>query len=819
MEINPFERSFASTPVENSSPVVGHSLPATTTTTTAAPHSDPVHGTRLFSTSPPRPASAGHTNTSPGRVSSSSTGLAAFIKRMSPGRMSPGRMSPGRMSPGRVSPGRPRSHSASHQPPLPPAESVALPVIPPPDVLEKLQRSFDSSPKPSLPGFKHISPSLGLPGELDRLRNWAHLAEKWISPGGSLVPPHLQGTSSPKFPIAVSARAAADSMAMASGVAPPPLSPTLGTATATSQPASPRRQRLAANASSVTADLSSSGSALDAARHWSTPNAIPMPRRPASQFSAAHTSSLMQLASQIPTPTPIYAGLGRNSSSHSNSRTSSPDRSTTPPSAPVPQPRTAPSASNPPFVAVSAASPSFLAAAPPNSAAAAAAAATYLQSDAPAPTDSLTIPGTADAHDRAMSNWAGATGAARPPLLTPGIMSLLTDSPFLPLGTSATNNGTRGATGYQPSQMPLSSLPEESARDLTSPPPPPATHETSYLTGADPMEVDPSITSAEVRQHFHQQYPLATAATSLQQYASISIPGTADRNPHHHPQLPMFSAHVGVENGYGSTGAHLHHLHSQHPNQQQHYGDGSQDVVAAAAAAAAAVSVVAAAASALASTGGTYPGASGSYFGTMSPAAYFVPGSTSSPALHHPSPGSPFMSATANSHPPSSHAYPAMSSTNASYPFAPSPLATATVSSALSNPATMTTAATIDHGSTSTTRAGSPSKPPQEPGAVATAPRTRRTRKTTTVTPSANADADGAGAMATPPRPSGPTDFTQLGTEHVPIIPPQKKGNTKRKVDFDHLDEGRKAYLERNRTGSFSFCMSRLITDSHVKKY
>ncbi|KAJ3347081.1 hypothetical protein GGF32_007087 [Allomyces javanicus] len=165
-----------------------------------------------------------------------------------------------------------------------PAASLALPDIPPADVLAQRRAHLA---KPSLPGLKVISPSLNLPTDAERFRNWAALAERWGTPAGAGLSPgtllQLPGLVTPGSTsigsnpaVGAASGAGAGSSSLASAVMMP-----------------------------TTSAASSSSSLLVPATSASATRPLALP--PAVRRTTS--SSLLQIASQIPTPTPIYSSL------------------------------------------------------------------------------------------------------------------------------------------------------------------------------------------------------------------------------------------------------------------------------------------------------------------------------------------------------------------------------------------------------------------------------------------------------------------------------------------------------------------------------
>jgi hypothetical protein len=63
---------------------------------------------------------------------------------------------------------------------------VALPNIPPPDIIERIQKGTNPSPKPSLPGLKALSPTFNLPCDNERFKQWVTAEDSWAP----LLPSH-----------------------------------------------------------------------------------------------------------------------------------------------------------------------------------------------------------------------------------------------------------------------------------------------------------------------------------------------------------------------------------------------------------------------------------------------------------------------------------------------------------------------------------------------------------------------------------------------------------------------------------------------------
>ncbi|KAI9183606.1 Transcription factor [Blastocladiella emersonii ATCC 22665] len=306
---------------------------------------------RSFAAPAPAPARAG--SASPLKSSSlSSTGSAAAAAASSESAPPP--------------PPPPSGNDGAEPVTSPTDVPVALPNIPPPDVLQKLQRTFDSSPKPSLPGMKHISPSLNLPSDAERFRNWAALAEKWGSPahGTPLSPGTLLQLAPPTSgftPRPLDARDTMSSSSLSSvsslppsslppssspavglGLSVPPSAPGCSSATASSRPSSALDGYAPTTTSSLSATSSpavgptaaassdppsesspATASTSSSRRVVKPPGTLPMPRRapapaPAPATASGASSSLLQIASQIPTPTPIYSSLTAQSAANPN---------------------------------------------------------------------------------------------------------------------------------------------------------------------------------------------------------------------------------------------------------------------------------------------------------------------------------------------------------------------------------------------------------------------------------------------------------------------------------------------------------------------
>ncbi|ORZ34831.1 hypothetical protein BCR44DRAFT_1461437 [Catenaria anguillulae PL171] len=164
--------------------------------------------------------------------------------------------------------------------------------------------------------MKHISPSLNLPDDLDRFKNWASLAEKWghptqgtpLSPGSLLslaAPPTRSGANTPSG----LSRLLGNSHSPGSKSVSPPrqafmgMSSNGGDAGSSSAHSSP-----ALGLRSLDPPQPNSSNGLNGAFVTGKPK-IPLPAR-----RLPNSSSLFQIASQIPTPTPIYTSLAARSS-------------------------------------------------------------------------------------------------------------------------------------------------------------------------------------------------------------------------------------------------------------------------------------------------------------------------------------------------------------------------------------------------------------------------------------------------------------------------------------------------------------------------